>query len=138
MFVTEYKNQLKDMFLNIFKMVKTKKFDKKAFAIASLRRASYRLRSRTDALKAAKIARNQYKCNTCKGIFGRSEIHLDHIEPVVPYEGWQSFDDFIDRLFIEDHTKFQVLCKPDHKIKSKMEAGLRKFHRDAKKKKEQI
>ena len=111
-------------------------FNKKAFAIATLRRASYRLRSRTDALRAAKIGRNQYRCAECKQIFGRREIQLDHIEPVVPFHGWTNFDDFIDRLFVEDHTKFQVLCKPHHKMKSKIEAGLRKFHRDAKKKTE--
>lgn len=114
----------------------SKPFKVKAFALAALRRASYRLRSRTDALKAAKVARNCYRCNHCKQIFGRKEVQLDHILPVVdPIQGWENFDVFIERLFVTDPAKFQVLCREDHKIKSKSETAIRKFHRDAKKKK---
>lgn len=116
-------------------MAKEKGFNKKSYAIAILRRGSYRLRARSNALKAAKVARNCYRCAICLQIFGRKEIQVDHKSPVTPITGWVSFDDFIDRLYCEEQD-LQVLCKPHHKIKSQAENQIRKFHRDAKKKKE--
>lgn len=124
------------MFLKHAKFVASeKKFNKKSFAIATLRRATYRLVARTEALRAAKIARNQYVCAICKKVFGRKDIQLDHIEPVISVtEGWQGFDTFIDRLIVEKEG-FQVLCKEAcHKTKTEHENRLRKFHDAAREK----
>lgn len=109
---------------------KQKPFDTKAYAIAILRRGSYRLKARGDAFKAAKIGRNQYVCKLCKQVFGRKDVQADHIIPVVKLTGWSGFDDFISRLYTDKASDFQILCKPHHKEKSKNEAAIRKFHRD--------
>lgn len=111
-------------------MKKEKPFSIKNFAIATLRRSSYRLRARTDALKEAKTARNCYTCCKCKNTFGRKDIQMDHKIPVVPLNGWVSFDSFIERLYVEKDG-FQVMCRICHKEKTKGEAAIRKFHRDA-------
>ena len=37
----------------------------KSFVIATLRRASYRWYSRTEALKNARVSRGLYKCESC-------------------------------------------------------------------------
>lgn len=106
----------------------------KSFIISTLRRASYRWKPRTEALKAARIARNQYTCAICKKVQGRKYITLDHINPIVPLTGWDSWDNFMTRLFC-DVFGFQVICKkPCHSEKTKRENALRKYHRDEKKK----
>lgn len=112
-------------------MKKQRPFDTKAYAIAVLRRGSYRLKARSDALKDAKVGRNQYVCAHCKQIFGRKDVQADHVIPCVKLTGWSGFDDFISRLYTDDKKSYQILCKPHHKEKSKGEAAIRKFHRDA-------
>jgi len=80
-------------------------------------------------MRAARTARNTYTCNFCGGSFGRREIQIDHISPVVKITGWDGFDGFIERLFC-GVSELQVLCKADHSVKSKAENALR---REAKK-----
>lgn len=104
---------------------KMKRPESFGFAIAALRRASYRWPANSEALKLARVARNEYECNICKGIFGRREVQKDHIEPVVPVTGWIGFDDFIQRLYCSV-DKIQVACKPCHKVKSQIENKLRR------------
>lgn len=106
---------------------------KKAFVLASLRRASYRWHGRYTAFNKSKIGRNQYVCNKCKQVKGRKDVALDHIMPIVPITGWDNWDNLIDRLFC-DELGFQVLCKvPCHKEKTTEENLNRKIHKKAKK-----
>lgn len=106
-----------------------KKFTLKSFIIATLRRASYRYPGRTEALKAARIARNQYKCAHCGMIFGRKEIQIDHIKPIIdPAVGFVSWDSYIEGLFCEPDN-LQVLDKICHKIKTDNERAQKKAER---------
>lgn len=105
-----------------------KPWDIKAFAIASLRRSSYRWPPREEARRATKVDRNQYKCQKCGGIFKRKDTKIDHIEPVVAVSGWAGFDSFIERLFCKVEG-FQILCVPCHKTKTLAENVQRKLLR---------
>lgn len=105
-------------------------FDVKAFAIAVLRRASYRSPTRSFVLKEARVARNSYRCKACGGLFVRRDVAVDHIEPVVRTTGWVGFDDFIQRLFCPIGG-LQVLCKPCHKEKTQKENAERRQHKKA-------
>ncbi len=100
---------------------------KKAFAVASLRRASYRWPGRFNALKAAHIGRNQYICEKCgpDKIHPKKNVQLDHRAPIVPVTGWDGFDGFIDRLLC-DVNGFSVLCKEHHSTKTSVENQQRK------------
>lgn len=104
--------------------------NKKAFAIATLRRASYRWPARNRARNAAKVGRNQYLCALCPKtrIYGRSDTQLDHLEPVIPLTGWVGFDSFIERLFAPDEG-WQLLCKKHHDEKTEQEREFRKAHK---------
>jgi hypothetical protein len=106
---------------------------KKSFAIASLRRASYRWVGRYSAFNGSKVGRNQYKCEMCPEdvVHGRKDVQLDHRIPIVPVEGWDGFDNYIDRLFVEKEG-FAVLCKPHHKEKTVKENAIRKENRKKK------
>jgi hypothetical protein len=108
---------------------------KKNYAISILRRASYRWPGRYKALSAGKIGRNQYICKECgpDKVYGKKDIQLDHIEPVVPVTGWEGFDSYIDRMFV-DEVGYQVLCRDHHLKKSKNENEQRKDNKKVKKK----
>lgn len=105
----------------------TKKvFNVKSYAIAALRRASYRTPMRYEALNKAKVARGLYKCAKCSLVRARKDIQLDHLSPVVKISGWDGFDGFITRLFCPA-SGLQVLCrKPCHAEKTKAENAERK------------
>lgn len=108
---------------------KPKKYNKKTFVIASLRRASIRWPPRNEALKLARVSRGLYKCSSCGLVFKKKEVHLDHINPVVsPEHGFTGYDDFIERLFCEAEG-FQLLCKNCHQIKTLLEDELRKVYK---------
>jgi 5-methylcytosine-specific restriction endonuclease McrA len=103
---------------------------KKNFAVAALRRSSYRWPGRYQAMKEAHKARNEYLCAACDKIFPRKEINLDHIEPIVPVAGFKNgevfdFNEYIDRLLVEKEG-FQVLCSECHSVKTKTENSTRK------------
>lgn len=101
---------------------------REGFAIAALRRASYRWPAITIAMGRARLARGEYSCAVCDGVFGRREIQKDHIMPVVPVTGWDSFDGFIQRLYCGPEG-MQVLCKPCHSAKTKEENRQRREHK---------
>ncbi len=106
---------------------------KKAYIIATLRRASYRWKPRTEVMKKARVSRGMYKCAECLEIVGRKQIQMDHIQAAVdPVVGWVSVDEFADRLLV-DESGWQALCKPCHKTKSSAEAAIRKATRAANK-----
>lgn len=108
----------------------------KSFIISTLRRASYRWVGRTQALRAARIERGLYQCNSCKSSFKNKEIRLDHILPIIPVEtGFISWDDYINRLFC-DASSMQVLCLTCHDSKTNIEKEQRKYYRKERKSKE--
>jgi len=87
-----------------------KKIDHKNFVIHSLRRASYRWYARTAAMNKARVERGVYECSICKGRFGRKEIQVDHIEPVIdPAQGYIGLNTFTSRLLC-DEDGFQIIC----------------------------
>ena len=100
-------------------------FSKKAFIVASLRRASYRWPPRNSALRNARIQRNVYVCKKCLKEFPKPEIAIDHKIPVVSLEGFTTWDEYIKRLFCEE-AGFQILCHPCHKEKTVAENAARR------------
>jgi len=65
-------------------------------------------------------------------IFGRKDINVDHVVPVVSVTNTQkdqSLDTFAERLYCEVDG-LQVLCKPCHTIKTNEEKVLRKSYKD--------
>lgn len=104
-----------------------------AFILHTLRKASLRSPERTATLTKACVGRkvnintgrmaNHYECACCKQEFPASEVQVDHIIPIVPVTGFDTWDGLITRLLTGEQ---QVLCKPCHKEKSLHENRLRK------------
>ena len=109
----------------------------KRFVIASLRRSSLYWKPRNDAVKAARIDRGLYQCNICKKAFGRKEIRVDHIEPVVMLSGFTTWDSYLTRMFPKTEG-FQILCLSCNSFKTQEENILRKIKRDVDKKNKKL
>jgi len=108
----------------------------KAFVIQTLRRGTYRWEGRYNAKKASKIARNQYVCNACKGVFGNKDINLDHILPVVPVDGFKNgqpwdWNEYIERMF-PNQEGYQILCSSCHDLKTLEENSSRRENKKEK------
>lgn len=75
------------------------------------------------------------KCEECGGWEAKSNVQVDHIEPVVPID--RSFeemtlDELVDRMWCHE-TMLQLLCKPCHTIKTKAENKERRLFKKGKK-----
>lgn len=107
----------------------------RSWLVSRLRRASYAWPGRSKAVAAARIDRGVYECSQCKKRLGSKEIKVDHIKPVVPYEGFTTWDDYIARLFCGPEG-YQILCENDHNSKTAIEKEMRKQFRNKKKEEE--
>jgi 5-methylcytosine-specific restriction endonuclease McrA len=102
---------------------KDKRF--KSTLIAWLRRFSKFWYPKDSVLKKARIGRGIYKCTLCSTMVSSKEIKVDHIEPVVPLDGFISWDNLIERLFCEE-SGLQAICKTCHDKKTKEENQKRR------------
>jgi hypothetical protein len=85
----------------------------------------------------ARVSRGVYKCNLCGHEGKRKEFNMDHIEPVIPVEGFSNgkpwdWNEYIGRMYCEP-SGYQMLCTVCHKAKTKKENAERKKYRDLKK-----
>jgi 5-methylcytosine-specific restriction endonuclease McrA len=116
----------------------------KSFIISVLRKSTFSWRERGVAYKAAKVQVGEYstgkpkfkiKCGTCGGLFLAKDTQMDHIDPVVPLDGYQSGMDFdlneyAVRLFCPA-SGWAAICKPCHDIKTDRENKERKANKKA-------
>lgn len=58
-----------------------------------------------------------YRCSFCKRDFIQKHIQVDHIIPIAPFKDW---NECIEKMFCEADN-LQVLCKPCHKKKTKID-----------------
>ena len=72
--------------------------------------------------KKARIGRGLYKCNIC-GSAVKSGC-VDHIKPIVPLNGFTTWDDYINSMFCEIDN-LQFLCKDCHDKKTAEEKAIR-------------
>jgi hypothetical protein len=103
---------------------KDKRF--RSFLMSALRKASRFWEPTRECLQKARLERGIYKCAICSKITPAKEIRADHIEPVIPINGFETWDEVINRLFCEV-SGFQAICKPCHDEKTKKENAQRRF-----------
>ena len=66
-----------------------------------------------------------YKCNKCLKAFVGKDVQVNHIQPVIPVSGFDSWDGVVERMFCEEQG-LEVLCIPCHKQVTKQENDERK------------
>lgn len=100
----------------------------RTFLMSGLRRLSRFWEPAKNVINKARIARGMYQCALCSKIVGHKEIKADHINPVVPVDGFTDWNDIVSRMFCEE-SGFQALCKDCHDVKTKKENDQRKAWR---------
>src|SRR5579864_4482622 len=100
-----------------------KKF-RHAFVMQTLRRATYRWPFGHMAMKKQWRDRGLYECEACHKCFGPKAVQKDHIESVIPYTGFKSWDETIERM-LPKTSGYQILCLNDHEIKTNIENQMR-------------
>lgn len=112
------------------------------FVQNTLRRASSKWYAKNKALSEARVPNGTFstgrikyawKCATCGELCKKKDVQVDHIDPVVPLDGYANgmdydLNEFAVRLFCSVKN-LQVLCKPCHKLKSADEAAIRSVER---------
>ena len=106
-----------------------------SFIKSALRSASQRWPPRYHVLNDAKVGKRinpksgrlaeHYICAACRQAFPGKEIQVNHITPVVPTTGFDSWDGVISRLFCEK-SGLEALCIPCHKQITRSENEERK------------
>lgn len=106
-----------------------------SFVKSALRSASVRWPPRFTVLNEAFVKKDinpstgrlakLYRCNKCNDLFPASQIDINHIHPVIPVTGFDSWDGVIERMFCEK-PGLEALCKSCHKIVTKEENSERK------------
>ena len=110
---------------------------RRSFIMSALRSARWPVKY--EALRAACVGIHEnkktgrkakhYTCSDCGGTFPAKEVQVDHIAPIVPVTGFDSYDATVDRLFCEVDG-FQVMCKLCHAVKTKEENATRRSNRN--------
>ena len=109
---------------------------KRSFVMSALRKAQWPVKY--EALKLSRCGKminpatgkpcNAHLCPICNERHIEANMAIDHIEPIIPITGHDSYDNIIDRLLCE-LDGFQVICKPCHKLKTDIENQARREHK---------
>ena len=124
--------------------------------MSAIRQLSRWWRPKNEAIARARVGRGKYKCEEC-GKIGpaslpplpwkkrkRKNIQADHIEPVVPIEGWKddnnlflnyNWNEVLERMFVPAEG-FQAICWECHsweKWKTKQENKKRREYKNKQK-----
>jgi 5-methylcytosine-specific restriction endonuclease McrA len=114
----------------------------KTFIISVLRKSTFKWKPRQKAYDAAKVQVGTYstgrpkykrKCAVCENLFLSKDIQMDHIDPVVPLDGYKSgmkFDlnEYAERMFPEEEG-WSCICRGCHDKKTAEEDKLRKLNK---------
>jgi len=86
--------------------------------------------ARKTALAKGKSGINKYPCQHCGTVCASRDIHVDHIDPVMPLTGWDGkWTEYIQRMF---KGETQLLCKRCHLKKTHEEREIRKQNKEKK------
>lgn len=97
----------------------------KSFIMSALRRAQWPQKYKAIARAYVKDGVNPktgkpcklHKCPVCEKLYPKGMMQADHVQPVVPVSGFDSWDGVIARLYCEEEH-FQPICRACHKAKS--------------------
>lgn len=119
------------------------------FAKAALRGAFRKWYAGNIVVQRCRVSRGKYKCEGCGAILKRTDLQIDHIEPVVDIKtGFTTIEQWIIRLLVPPE-KLQMLCHFErdtgqlnkkgkkimetwgcHPSKTSLESELRKFYKE--------
>lgn len=66
---------------------------------------------RRDYKGTDKRIKHEYQCSVCKEWYLRSKVHINHVVPCGSLRNYADAPGFLERLFCEDISGYNVLCK---------------------------
>jgi 5-methylcytosine-specific restriction endonuclease McrA len=90
----------------------------KPFAIA--------LKNASHTSYVGKAKRVLYLCACCNKLHGRKNVEVNHIIPLGSLKSYADLPGFCERLFVEDISHLEVLCKECHKEETARQREERK------------
>ncbi len=67
-----------------------------------------------------------YLCSRCQRFYDRKNVEVNHIVPVGSLRRYEDLPGFCERLFVEDPSLLEVLCKGCHKTETENQRELRR------------
>lgn len=71
---------------------------------------------RRAVLARQRIAPNKYLCEHCSKLFKSIDVEVNHKEQCGSLSSFEDFTPFVSRMFNEDLSNYEVLCKDCHKV----------------------
>jgi hypothetical protein len=72
------------------------------------------LKASSTTYSVGRAKRVMYMCAQCKKLHDRKNVEVNHIEPAGSLKSYEDLPAFCEKLFVEDISKLEVLCKPCH------------------------
>jgi 5-methylcytosine-specific restriction endonuclease McrA len=97
---------------------KAKPFNPHPYLVSAARRIWRWSDEKKTASELCAVGKDKRRCTTCREVFPRKLVHMDHIVPVgkQPRE-WADYPGYYERLFCPA-SNIQGLCKTCHKEKT--------------------
>lgn len=108
------------------KKKKKKKFAYKGKIMSAARRIWLHSPLRREAINRDKTSDGYHRCARCRKL--TDQVHIDHVEPIVPVTGFDSWDNVFQRLYCPSE-ELQKLCQSCHSAKTLRENIQRKDNR---------
>ena len=82
-----------------------------------------RTEAKNRARKSVKGKKHKYEfqCSSCKKWFKSREVEVNHTVPAGSLKSFSDLPDFCNRLFCESPDGYSVMCKPCHKLETKLQ-----------------
>lgn len=72
------------------------------------------LKASSTTYTVGRAKRVMFLCAQCNKLHERKNVEVNHIEPAGSLKTYDDLPAFCERLFVEDISKLEVLCKPCH------------------------
>jgi hypothetical protein len=72
------------------------------------------LKASSTTYTVGRAKRVMFLCAQCNKLHERKNVEVNHIEPAGSLKDYNDLPSFCEKLFVEDITKLEVLCKPCH------------------------
>lgn len=72
------------------------------------------LKASSTTYTVGRAKRVMFLCAQCNKLHERKNVEVNHIEPAGSLKDYNDLPAFCERLFVEDISKLEVLCKPCH------------------------
>jgi len=107
---------------------KAKVYNYKSKITQAIRKIWYWSPAHREVKERCKYSKDLYRCERCRIL--TDKVQIDHDPPVTdPVKGWEGYDIFVERMFVDPKVGLKALCIPCHKRITDAQNIVRKENR---------